>query len=172
LEDELKTTGSGVDHGTRFPDSRGVEWIVLALLAIIIGLLLFTIIRLSRSDYTYLADRMANRSRNSFEVLRPCPLCGELLRRGQTVHSHVFSGGEVAQGRGSGGAQGRPKDYLSHMFGCPYCYPANERHPRVCPVCRAQLEAHDYVIARYFEKPDKKHVHVLGCTRCRERKKA
>jgi len=148
-----------------------VEWIVLTLLVIIIGLLLFTIIRLSRSDYSLLANRMADRSRESFEVLRPCPICGSLLKRGETVHSHVFSG-DGAGTRGSGGSQGRPQDSLSHMFGCKYCYPANDEHPRVCPVCNRVLGADDHLIARYFEKPGKNHVHVLGCTRCRERKKA
>lgn len=148
-----------------------MEWIVLLLLVIIIGLLLYTIIRLSRDDYTFLANRMAEKSRGGFEVLRPCPLCGTLLKRGETVHSHVFSGG-APQTRGGGGSQGRPQDSLSHMFGCRYCYPANEEHPRLCPVCNQQLGTDDYLIARYFEKPEKNHIHVLGCTRCRERKKA
>jgi hypothetical protein len=41
----------------------------------------------------------------------------------------------------------------------------------MCPVCNNVLPASGYVIARMFEKPGKKHVHVLGCTECRNGRK-
>lgn len=140
---------------------------VLILMVVVVGVLIYLIIRLGRSDYNQLADSMAKRSRDSFEILRPCPLCGKMLRRGETVHSIVFSGGPPKTEQ----RRGRTEDYLAHLFGCPYCYPANDEHQRTCPVCNATLRAEGYVIARMFEKPGKKHVHVLGCTECRERRK-
>jgi hypothetical protein len=125
-----------------------------------------------RSDYTFLADRMAGKSRSDFELLKPCPLCSAMLRRGETVHTVAFSGGGKKDGQRQKG--GRPSDYLVHIFGCPYCYPDNNAHRRICPVCSKELNKEDFLIARMFEKQKetRKHVHVLGCTRCRERKNA
>lgn len=153
-----------------------MEEAVLILMAVIVAALIYTLVRLGRTNYGQLADRMAARSRRDFEVLRPCPLCGTMLRRGETVHSVVFSGpahSEAAQ-RGTAtpapqrsARKTQPDDYLAHLFGCPYCYPANEKHPRTCPVCSRTIPAEGYVIARMFEKPGRKHVHVLGCTECR-----
>jgi hypothetical protein len=125
------------------------------------------------ADYSYLANRMAKRTRKTFEVLKPCPLCDSMLRKGETVHTVVYSG---AKQRAVGDdhdetyttvQQSGVEESLVHMFGCPYCYPANQEHPRVCPVCKDELEADDYIIARMFMRNRKKHVHVLGCTRCR-----
>jgi hypothetical protein len=157
-----------------------MEAVVLVVMAVIVAALIYTLVRLSRNDYRVLANRMASKSRRDFEVLRPCPLCGTMLRRGETVHSIVFSGPAHAEsidpakasansGRsGAVRARGATDDYLAHLFGCPYCYPSNADHPRTCPVCRRTLSTDAYVIARMFEKPGRKHVHVLGCTECRE----
>ena len=147
---------------------------VLILMIAVVCALVYLIFRLGRSDYNQLANSMAKRSRESFEVLRPCPLCGKMLRRGETVHSVVFSGGQegyATDDTGSRRGRSRPTDSLAHLFGCPYCYPANGENRRICPVCRKEISAEGYVIARMFEKPGKKHVHVLGCTQCRERRK-
>lgn len=132
---------------------------VLILMAGVIGALILTLVRLKKSNFTLLAHRMAQKTRDNFEVLKPCPLCGSMLRKGETVHSVVFSGGALAKGSS--------EDYLAHLFGCPYCHPANREHPRTCPVCTKIIPAGGYVIARMFEKPGRKHVHVLGCTECR-----
>jgi hypothetical protein len=140
---------------------------VLLAMVIVVAVLVYTLIRLGRNDYTQLANGMAKRSRGSFEVLRPCPLCGTMLRRGETVHSVVFSGDSGAAASPDSPTRKRPEDHLAHLFGCPYCYPANDEHRRVCPVCRKEIPADGYVIARMFEKPGRKHVHVLGCTVCR-----
>lgn len=141
-----------------------MEGVVLLLMVVVVAVLIYTLIRLGRNDYSLLADRMADRSRRDFEVLKPCPLCGSLLRRGQTVHSVVFSG----EAHGTGSSR-EPRDSIAHLFGCPYCHPANADHPRICPVCSRTVPADGYVIARMFEKPGRKHVHVLGCTECRTR---
>ena len=145
-----------------------MEVAVLILMAAIVGLLLYTLVRLGRSDYRLLADRMAKRSRARLEVLKPCPLCGSMLRRGETVHSVVFSGPAYKQAASTKRSR-RPDDSIAHLFGCPYCHPANESRPRTCPVCSRTVPAGGYVIARMFERPDRKHVHVLGCTECRNR---
>ncbi len=123
--------------------------------------------RMRKSDYHFLSNRMADRSRGSFEVLRPCPLCKSLLRRGETVHSVVYSGdGERAGDSGEHSARHKP-DAMAHLFGCRYCYPANREHPRICPVCANEISADGFVVARMFERRERKHIHVLGCTECR-----
>lgn len=140
----------------------GMQIAVLILMAGVVGALILTLVRLRKSDFSLLANKMAEKTRDNFEVLKPCPLCGTMLRRGETVHSVVFSGGALAKGSRSGS-----EDYLAHLFGCPYCYPANQEHPRECPVCNRKIPGDGYVVARMFEKPGRKHVHVLGCTECR-----
>lgn len=134
-------------------------------LVILIVALLFSMIKFRKSDYTALSNRMARRERNRLQLMRPCPLCTTMLQRGERVHTVVFSGGEPKKDRAS------PAESLVHMFGCPYCYPANADHPRRCPVCNELLADDAFVIARMFEKGARKHVHVLGCTHCRSRSK-
>jgi len=154
-----------------------MEGAVLVLMAVVVVVLVLTLIRLGRNDYRLLANRMARKSRDGFEVLKPCPLCRAMLRRGEPVHSVVFSGPahvpadrSTAGATATGRASRRPEDAIAHLFGCPYCYPAANEHPRTCPVCGRTLPADGYVIARMFEKPGRKHVHVLGCTECRSRR--
>jgi len=93
------------------------------------------------------------------EIYRDCPLCGTPLKRGETVHSHLYPG--------------KP-DGMMYIYGCPYCY---KDHPRlkelkdvnrICPYCNAGIPEKGWVVARVFEKPGKTHVHVLGCTVCRK----
>ncbi len=154
----------------------GMEGVVLILMAVVVVALILTLVRLGKGDYRLLADRMARKTRDSFEVLKPCPLCGTMLRRGETVHSVVFSGPAHAESITPGTAARKPAsrqidDCLAHLFGCPYCHPANDDHPRNCPVCSRTIPADGYVIARMFEQPGRKHVHVLGCTECRTRRR-
>ncbi|MFN2311046.1 MAG: hypothetical protein ABR590_03220 [Spirochaetia bacterium] len=112
------------------------------------------------------------------EVLRPCPLCRTMLRRGERVHTVVYSGasaprGDARQGASRQGAsprRGEVRDAITHMFGCPYCRPGSSTaaaNARICPVCRATLPEDAYVVARMFEREGRKHIHVLGCTECR-----
>jgi hypothetical protein len=77
------------------------------------------------------------------------------------------AGEGASTGKVRSGGGNRPDDALTHIFGCPYCYPANEEHPRYCPVCERKLGPDDYVIARMFTRAPRSHVHVLGCTLCR-----
>ena len=142
---------------------------VMILMVGVVATLIYTLVKLRKSNYSQLANRMARKTRDSLEVLKPCPLCGTMLRRGETVHSVVFSGGGATDSKAqvTPAEEGRrPVDYLTHIFGCPYCHPANNAHPRKCPVCDGRVPADGYVIARMFDKPGRKHVHVLGCTEC------
>jgi hypothetical protein len=128
------------------------------------------------SNYSALANRMARKSRDTFEVLKPCPLCGTMLHKGETVHSVVYSGGgprtedadaEKSENSPNAHKENKPADSLVHMYGCRYCYPANSSTVRTCPVCAQELEPDGYVVARMFQRHGRKHVHVIGCTSCR-----
>lgn len=84
---------------------------------------------------------------------RSCPLCGALLSPGERVHS------DLSPGKG---------DRIMRIYGCPHCWPSLPgKGDRVCPVCGGVIAPEGYAVARYFERPGRKHVHVLGCTGCR-----
>lgn len=83
-----------------------------------------------------------------------CPVCASLLRQGEQLKSALFPG---------------KNDRLCHIFGCPHCYPyAENKITRICPVCRHEIPSEGYLIARMFNRNNKKnHVHILGCVNCR-----
>ncbi len=85
--------------------------------------------------------------------VRKCPVCGETLAPGMLVKSRLFAR--------------RGTDRIMHVFGCPYCWPDNTGYVRACPVCEKTIPRNGYLIARYFENPQRRHVHVLGCSGCR-----
>ncbi|HPM72633.1 MAG TPA: hypothetical protein PLE25_06650, partial [Spirochaetales bacterium] len=58
-------------------------------------------------------------------------------------------------------------DKVMYIYGCPYCWPENSEYRRVCPVCEKVVPRDGYLLARYFERPERRHVHVLGCSGCR-----
>jgi hypothetical protein len=87
---------------------------------------------------------------------RTCPVCSAKLEKGERVKSSAFPS--------LGGT-----DRLMHISGCVYCLEGDRR--RVCPVCGAVLRGEEFLVARLFEKPVRSHVHVLGCTRCKMRRK-
>ncbi|MFP4484031.1 MAG: hypothetical protein ACOCYG_00245 [Spirochaetota bacterium] len=150
-----------------------VHTIVLIVLICIIAYLVFTILRLRKGGYTQLANRMARKSRESLEVLKPCPLCNTMLHRGERIRTVVFSGDgrtkreEVLRPGQRTNRAGHVEDAITHMYGCPHCYGPGAHAGRRCPVCQESLEDHDYVVARLFVRQGRKHLHVLGCTRCR-----
>lgn len=82
---------------------------------------------------------------------KPCPLCKEPLNPGERVHSILYPG--------------KP-DSLMEIFGCPFCEKPDSKNKRTCPVCKKEMPSDAMLIARVFEKPGKKHVHVLGCSSC------
>ena len=126
-------------------------------------------IKLRKNDYSGLANAMAKKSRDQLQLMKPCPICSTMLGPGERVKTTVFSGDgkqAIDPQRESFNSR-RIEDAMVHMYGCPYCYPPNGEHPRICPVCRNRVSDSGYVIARMFMRKDRKHVHVLGCTECR-----
>lgn len=90
---------------------------------------------------------------------KTCPVCRSPLTAGERIKSVVYRDGVQ---------HGEITEYTTHIFGCPHCYPANRRNPRICPVCRGEVNPDGHLVARMFERRGrKKHVRVLGCTACR-----
>jgi hypothetical protein len=92
---------------------------------------------------------------------RACPLCCSELAGGERISSKLYPG---------------KGDRIMRILGCPHCWPATPSVPRICPVCGQALDAKGWVTARYFERPAspgkgpaRRHVHVLGCTGCRDK---
>jgi hypothetical protein len=85
-----------------------------------------------------------------------CPVCAAKLPPGMLVRSAVYPS-----------ASGR--DRIMHVMGCPFCLEGEKekRRPRICPVCRKPIGDEEYLFARIFERPEKTHVHILGCVNCR-----
>lgn len=84
---------------------------------------------------------------------RTCPLCATVLEPGERVKSDILRG---------------KSDSLMRIYGCPHCWPPVEGSAnRHCPVCGQVISADGHAVARYFESPGRKHVHVLGCSGCR-----
>jgi hypothetical protein len=87
---------------------------------------------------------------------RTCPVCSAKLENGERVKSAAFP-------------SFNGEERLMHISGCPYCLEGDRR--RVCPVCNAVLREDEYLVARLYEKKKQRpHVHVLGCSRCKERR--
>lgn len=123
-------------------------------LAIILVLLIIFILRDKKKELQITEEK-------TDKPYRDCPICGSPLQRGETVHSHLYPG--------------KP-DGMMYIYGCPFCY---KDHPRlkklkdvkrICPYCKTDIPEDGWVIARVFEKPEKTHIHVLGCTVCRKGK--
>ncbi len=117
--------------------------VIIIGLAILVGILLALSLKTKPLPKTQKAEK--------FEFTRPCPLCGSSLKKGERVHSVIYPG---------------EADRLIEVFGCKYCYPANNEIPRFCPVCKKKVKTDGYVVGRMFLKPEKSHLHINGCTDC------
>ena len=83
-----------------------------------------------------------------------CPICSAKLKKGDLVRTLTYP--SVTGGR----------DRLMHIRGCLYCIEGDLE--RNCPVCGVSLAENDILVARMFERPQRRpHVHVLGCSHCR-----
>jgi len=83
-----------------------------------------------------------------------CPICSSKLKKGDLVKTLAFP--SITGG----------KDRLMHVRGCAYCI--NGGKQRNCPVCGASLSLEDILVARIFERPNRRaHVHIIGCNKCR-----
>lgn len=154
-----------------------MELAVGAVVALVVLVLLFTLLgrRKNQSARTSSLKPMAGRQNSGRSeerasligprVLKPCPLCGAGLAKGQTVKTKVI---EIVSASARGAPKG-VKENRAEVYGCPYCWPASKEHPRTCPSCHQILGNSDIVFARYFERTEgKNHLHVLGCTICRK----
>lgn len=83
---------------------------------------------------------------------RTCPVCSARLMNGERVRSSAFP---TING----------SDRLMHIYGCIYCLSGERK--RICPVCGRILSTEDVLVARLFDKPQRSHVHVLGCSKCK-----
>jgi len=82
-----------------------------------------------------------------------CPICSIKLIRGDLVKSFAFPTAES-------------RDRLMYIKGCYSCL--EHDMPRKCPICKKKMTLEDYLIARMFERANKKpHIHILGCNTCR-----
>jgi len=116
------------------------------------------------SIFTRLGRRASaeGESRSAVETPRQgnpktCPVCRTYLQHGERIKSAAFP-------------ETGTHERLMHIFGCPFCYGDDPVAPRRCPVCGATLRPQDFLVARLFSRTGRSHVHVLGCTRCRERR--
>ena len=83
-----------------------------------------------------------------------CPICSSKLNKGDLVRTLAFP--SITGGN----------DRLMHIRGCVYCI--NGDLPRKCPVCDTSLDVTDVLVARIFERPNRRpHVHITGCNKCR-----
>jgi len=131
-------------------DVNGLHIAVLIVSGLIILLILYYLLR-SKPEHAGSSKRRKSGKNEPEESTKPCPLCGEPLKRGQTVHSVLYPG--------------KP-DSLMEIYGCPFCEKPGSKNKRTCPVCKKEMADDSILIARVFEKPGKKHVHVLGCSGC------
>ena len=84
-----------------------------------------------------------------------CPVCSSVMLKGDLVKTVAFPSGKFKS------------DRLMHIKGCYNCL--EKDLPRKCPVCNLKMSPNDYLIARMFERANRKnHVHVLGCNKCRK----
>lgn len=133
-----------------------------AIAIFVISLLLFLTWTISSYKKDARNSRRGSNSRKAGATghkTKPCPLCGELLYPGENVKTVVFSGTKHK------GLQ--VEESMAHIMGCPNCYPSNRQNARLCPACKKELSSDGYVVARYFMRQGKKHIHVIGCTECR-----
>jgi hypothetical protein len=148
----------------------GSAYLVMTALAVLIIILILSLVRLgngtqkSRSaDIPWRSDA-PDPAEAGQQPRRPCPVCGTMIGKGETVHSVYYS----KRGRSADGHRLPVEEIHTEVYGCPYCWPAKSEHPRTCPVCRKTLSDDGYLVARTFRKPGRKdHVHVIGCTECK-----
>jgi len=85
-----------------------------------------------------------------------CPLCTSKLAGGELVQTQAYS------------SLGGSRERLMHIQGCLYCIRGD--YPRFCPVCHTSLSTTDKLVARMFDRSNRRsHVHILGCFVCRKK---
>jgi len=86
-----------------------------------------------------------------------CPVCSIKMLKGDLVQTTAFATGV------------RSQDRIVYIKGCYSCLSEEKNIPRRCPICKQKLKLVDYLVARMFDRPNRKnHIHVLGCNLCRK----
>jgi len=134
-----------------------MEYVVIVLLFVIMLILLRLVFRL-RLPKRIKNDEKKDLTENEEKSSKFCPLCNSSLSKGENVKSKTYP---ASQGS---------TDILMDVFGCPKCIPPAGQEDRICPACKKKIPTDGFVIGRYFIKPHKKHLHILGCTLCRKAK--
>jgi len=99
-------------------------------------------------------DPFQGSSKEASSDFQACPICSSKLRKGDLVKTLAFP--SITGG----------KDRLMHVRGCAYCI--NGGKQRHCPVCGVSLALDDILVARIFERSNRRaHVHIIGCNKCR-----
>lgn len=134
-----------------------MEFILILILAVIS---FFVLIAMYVMNLVFTYKPISKVQNTKHEYKKLCILCNEYLYGSEKINSKVLDYknkiGSLVEG-------------ISYIYGCPHCDPRKRifTKPRFCPVCKEELKNLDYVVARYFEKSNKRHVHVIGCTICR-----
>ena len=99
-------------------------------------------------------DPLKGLNKDTSSEFQACPICSSKLKKGDLVKTLAFP--SITGG----------KDRLMHVRGCAHCINGGlERH---CPVCGASLGLDDILVARIFERPNRRaHVHITGCNKCK-----
>ena len=123
--------------------------LVLVLIIVIFSFILFQ----SKKNQVAVRKKREKATPPEQPKRKPCPLCGTMLVKGEKVKTVIYP------------AKG---DTLAEVFGCPHCYGENADTVPICPVCKKPVPEEGHVIGRMFKEG--RHLHVLGCTRCRARR--
>jgi hypothetical protein len=129
-----------------------MEFIVIILLFIIISILIYFKLFIIPSKNNSAVN--IEKENKDGKPLKFCPLCNSSLAKNENVKSKLYPS--------------ESRDKIMDVFGCKNCIPPNGTVARICPVCKKKIPADGFVTGRYFIKPGKNHLHILGCTLCRK----
>ncbi|MCL2480141.1 MAG: hypothetical protein FWF38_00365 [Spirochaetaceae bacterium] len=134
-----------------------MEYVVIVLLLVVIFILLWRGFLSPKKTWDN-KQQKSKKDASAEKSSKFCPLCESSLSKEENVKSKTYP------------ASPGSTDTLMDVFGCPKCIPPLGTEARICPVCKKKIPEDGFVIGRYFVRPDKKHLHVLGCTLCRKAK--
>jgi hypothetical protein len=113
----------------------GSAYLVMTALAVLIIILILSLVRLgngtqkSRSaDIPWRSDA-PDPAEAGQQRRRPCPVCGTMIGKGESVHSVYYS----KRGRSADGHRLPVEEIHTEVYGCPYCWPAKSEHPPYLP---------------------------------------
>lgn len=125
-----------------------MEYLIIGIASVIIIALLVAIYRYNQEK------KIAEEKKKTLKPVK-CPVCNSDLYVGENLITKVYRPMNVP-------------DQLLIVSGCPHCFPKAEPGVhRNCPVCKRGLSQTETLTARLFNKKiGKKHVHIVGCSKC------